>query len=53
MRTPIKSGAYTATDMRIALSRLKPDSTHGAVPVLDKYDELQALTADIGTHQQK
>ncbi len=42
MRNTIHSSAFTATDMRIALSEIYPDSTYGAVPALDRYDALEA-----------
>ena len=36
---------FTATDMRIALNEIFPDSTYGAVPVIDQYDALEAYLA--------
>ncbi len=37
--------SVTATDLRLALSDLYPDSTYGAVPVIDQYDALEAYRA--------
>lgn len=45
MRNTIDSRAFTAADMRIALSEIYPDSTYGAVPALDQYDALEAYRA--------
>ena len=36
---------FTANDMRIALNEIFPDSTYGAVPVIDQYDALEAYLA--------
>ncbi|MCH7831178.1 MAG: hypothetical protein IIB75_11590 [Proteobacteria bacterium] len=36
---------FTANDMRIALNEIYPDSTYGAVPVIDQYDALEAYLA--------
>ncbi len=33
---------FTATDMRIALNENFPEATHGAIPVIDQYELLQA-----------
>jgi len=35
----------TATTMRIALSEFFPESTYGAVPVIDRNDALEAFYA--------
>ena len=35
----------TATDMRIALDENLPDSSYGAIPVIDQYDALEAYLA--------
>lgn len=45
MKNGIDSSAFTATDMRIALSEIYPDSAYGAVPALDRYDALEAYRA--------
>lgn len=34
-----------ATDMRIALTEMFPDSAYGAVPVIDQQDALEAYLA--------
>ncbi len=36
---------FTATDLRIALNEIYPDSTYGAIPVTDQYDALEAYLA--------
>lgn len=36
---------FTAAEMRLALSDIYPDSTYGAVPVIDQYDALEAFRA--------
>ena len=36
---------FTATDMRIALNEIFPESTYGAIPVIDQYDGLEAYLA--------
>ncbi len=36
---------FTANDMRIALNEIFPDSTYGAIPVVDQYDALEAYLA--------
>ena len=36
---------FTANDMRIALNEIFPDSTYGAVPVIDQYVALEAYLA--------
>ncbi len=36
---------FTANDMRIALNEIFPDSTFGAIPVIDQYDALEAYLA--------
>ena len=45
MKGNTNPGDPTATDMRIALSEVFPDSTYGAVPVIDQYDALEAYLA--------
>ncbi len=40
------SDEFTATDMRIALNEVFPESTYGAIPVIDQYDALQTYLAD-------
>ena len=45
MRNKIDSGAFKATDMRLALSEIYLDSTYGAVPALDRYDAVEAYRA--------
>ena len=42
MKNTIDTSAVTATDVRLALSEIYPDSTYGAVPALDQYDALEA-----------
>lgn len=40
----------TASKLMIALSEVFPDSTYGAIPVIDQYDALEAYLAyDDGT----
>ncbi len=36
---------FTANNMRIALNEIFPDSTFGAIPVIDQYDALEAYLA--------
>ena len=36
---------FTANDMRIALNEIFPESTYGAIPVIDQYDALEAYLA--------
>ncbi len=36
---------FTANDMRIALNEIFPDSTYGAIPVIDQYDALETYLA--------
>ena len=36
---------FTANDMRIALNEIFPNSTYGAIPVIDQYDALEAYLA--------
>ena len=36
---------FTANDMRIALNEIFPESTYGALPVIDQYDALEAYLA--------
>lgn len=35
----------TATDVRLALSEIYPDSTDGAPPAIDRYDAIEAYRA--------
>ena len=36
---------FTANDMRITLNEIFPESTYGAIPVIDQYDALEAYLA--------
>ncbi len=36
---------FNSNDMRIALNEIFPESTYGAVPVIDQYDALEAYLA--------
>ena len=36
---------FTTNDMRIALNEIFPDSTYGAIPVIDQYDALETYLA--------
>ncbi len=45
MRDQFGANDFTAYDMRIALNEIFPDSTYGAVPVIDQYDALEAYLA--------
>jgi len=36
---------FTANDLRIALNEIFPESTYGAIPVIDQYDALEAYLA--------
>ena len=36
---------FTANDMRIALNEIFPESTYGAIPIIDQYDALEAYLA--------
>jgi len=36
---------FTANDMMIALNEIFPDSTYGAIPVIDQYDALETYLA--------
>ena len=45
MRDQFGANDFTANDMRIALNEIFPDSTYGAVPVIDQYDALEAYLA--------
>ena len=36
---------FTAHDLRIALNEIFPESTYGAVPVINQYDALEAYRA--------
>jgi hypothetical protein len=40
-----QNNALTASDLQIALSDIYPDSTYGAVPVIDQCDALEAYRA--------
>ncbi len=41
---------FNANDMRIALNEIYPESTYGAIPVINQYDALDAYLAfDDGT----
>jgi len=39
------SNDFTATDMRIVLDEVYPESNYGAIPVVDQYDALEAYLA--------
>jgi len=39
------SNDFTATDMRIVLDEVFPESNYGAIPVVDQYDALEAYLA--------
>lgn len=45
MKSTTDTTTFTATDMRIALSEIHPDSTYGAVPVIDQYTALAMYRA--------
>jgi len=45
MANQFDADEFTANDMRIALNEIFPDSTYGAVPVIDQYDALEAYLA--------
>ncbi len=36
---------FNANDMRIALNEIFPESTYGAIPVIDQHDALEAYLA--------
>ena len=36
---------FTANDLLIALTEIYPDTSYGAVPVIDQYDALEAYRA--------
>ncbi len=36
---------FAANDMRIALNEIFPESTYGAIPVIDQYDALEPYLA--------
>ena len=36
---------FTANDLRIALNEIFPESTYGAIPVINQYDALEAYLA--------
>jgi hypothetical protein len=39
MRDTTESNAGAATEVRLAINEAYPDSTYGAVPALDQYDD--------------
>ena len=39
------SNDFTATNMRIVLAEVYPESNYGAIPVVDQYDALEAYLA--------
>ncbi len=39
------SNDFTATDMRIVLDEVFPESNYGAIPAVDQYDALEAYLA--------
>ncbi len=45
MANKYDSTEFTATDMRIALNEVFPESTYGAIPVIDQCDALEAYLA--------
>ena len=45
MKHTTDAKAFTANDLRIALSEIYSDSTYGAIPVIDQYDALEAYRA--------
>lgn len=45
MLTGTNQYTLTAADLQIALSEVYPESTYGAVPVIDQYDALEAYLA--------
>ena len=45
MTMPLNTDEPNATEMRIALSEISPESTYGAVPVVDQPDVLEAHLA--------
>lgn len=45
MTNQINSNDFTATDIRIVLDEVFPESNYGAIPVVDQYDALEAYLA--------
>lgn len=45
MMSKIDRDVVTAADLQIALCDIFPDSSYGAVPVIDQYDALEAYLA--------
>jgi hypothetical protein len=45
MTNQYDSTEFAATDMRIVLNEFFPESNHGAIPVVDQYDPLEAYLA--------
>ena len=45
MTNQFDTDEFTATDMRIALNEIFPESNYGAIPVVDQYDALEAYLA--------
>ena len=45
MQDQFDTDDFTANEMRIALNEIFPDSTYGAVPLVDQYDALEAYLA--------
>ena len=45
MTSHFDTNDFTANDMRIALNQIFPESTYGAIPVVDQYDALEAYLA--------
>ncbi len=45
MTNRLDPNEFTATDLRIALNEVFPESTYGAIPVIDQYDALEAYLA--------
>ncbi len=41
----VEANEFTATDLRIALNEVFPESTYGAIPVIDQYDALETYLA--------
>ncbi len=50
MTNKVEANEFSASDLRIALNETFPESTYGAIPVIDQYDALEAYLAfDDGT----
>ncbi len=45
MTNRLDPNEFTATDLRIALNEVFPESTYGAIPVIDQYNALSAYLA--------